>query len=897
MKPSIKKPAIITASVIGLIFIILLASPFLFKGKILSVAKTEINKMFDAKVEFKNLNLSFIRHFPNASVQLENFYIAGIGDFEQDTLVAVEKLNLVLNLMSLFSDTGYEINRLEINNINVKSHVLADGRANWNIMKTDSTAVEDTSAMNFQLQLKKFVIKNADIKYIDDESDMQVVINNLNHSTSGEMTADSTLLVTKTSMEELSFLMDNVAYISKAKVKFDADINANLNKMIFSVARNSSAINEIKFVINGWVQNLDKGFDMDLTLDADKIEFKDILSMIPAMYSESFAGLTAGGAVSLTGFAKGKMIDDFYPEFELKLAAKNAWFKYPDLPKRLENINITAEIGNPGKTLDDTWIALNNLSFTLGGNPFALNAQITHPMSDMNITAAAKGKLNLANIGEIYPLDEDMKISGILDLNAKMNGLMSYIDNEQYEKFGFSGNLSLSNMLLKMNSLPDEVSITKADLIFNNNLLNLSNLTVKTGKNDISASGKVENYLPYILRDKTLKGKLDISSNYLNISDFMSQDENEGKGKSEEKGKVEENKSEGESGVIVIPKNINFDLTANFKELVYDKMNFTNARGKLKIENGELKIQNLQLNAFDGTMALSGLYSTADTLKPKVNFDMDIREVAFGKIFSGMDWLKSFVPIFENATGKFSTKLNFSSLLKNDMSPDLATILGSGTLNTKSVGLNNVEALSMLANALKKNDLMPMSINDLTLLFDISDGKLNTKPFNFKVGNTAFTIGGATGIDQSIAYAGKVQLPDNLKAGAFSNINFKIGGTFTKPKIDLDLAETAKAIVGEKLDEAKQQLTEKVDEAKAKAIAEARVQADRIVAEARATGDKLVAEAQKQSDELVAKAGNPIAKKAAEVAGKKLVDEAQKKSDDLVAKAQNEADKLIEKAQ
>ncbi|MDR0812372.1 MAG: AsmA family protein, partial [Paludibacter sp.] len=721
-------------------------------------------------------------------------------------------------------------------------------------------------------------------------------VENLEHSTSGEMTADSTLLITRTSIEELSFVMDNATYVSKAKVKFDADINANLNKMIFALARNSSSINEINFSINGWVQSLDEGLAMDLTLDASKIEFKDVLSMIPAIYSESFAGLKAGGAVALGGFAKGTMAGDFYPAFNLTLEAKDAWFQYPDLPKRLENINIAAEVGNDGKTLDDTQILLHLLSFRLGGNPFVLNAKITHPISDMNITAAARGKLNLGNIAEIYPLDKDVKISGLLDMNVEAKGLMSYIDNGQYEKFGFWGNLTVSDILLKMNSLPDAVTVDKGNLIFNNNLLNLSNLTVKIGKNDISANGKVENYLPYILRDKTLKGNLDISSNFLNISDFMGEEDDKEQGKNNEEGTEEKAEAEKSEGVIIIPKNINFDLTANFKELIYDKMNFTNARGKLKIENGELKIQNMQLNAFDGTMSLSGLYSTADTLKPRVNFDMDIHEVAFGKIFSEMGWLQSFVPVFEKATGNFSTKLNFSSLLKQDMMPDLASILGSGSLNTKSVGLNNVEALSMLAGALKKNDLMPMSINDLTLLFDISDGKLHTKPFNFKVGSTAFTLGGATGLDQSIAYSGKVQLPDNLKVGAFSTVNFKIGGTFTKPTINLDLAETAKQMAGEKLDEIKQQVTEKVDEAKAKALAEAQAQADKLLAEARAAGAKLVAAAQQQSDELVAKASNLLTKKAAEVAGKKLVDEAQKQSDALVVKAQTEADKLLEKA-
>ncbi|MBV5342407.1 hypothetical protein JZU68_01925, partial [bacterium] len=73
-------------------------------------------------------------------------------------------------------------------------------------------------------------------------------------------------------------------------------------------------------------------------------------------------------------------------------------------------------------------------------------------------------------------------------------------------------------------------------------------------------------------------------------------------------------------------------------------------------------------------------------------FDLQIKEVDFKEIFSQVETLQKFAPILGKAAGKFTTTLKFNSLLKSDMMPDLATVLGGGTFNTQQVGLKNVPA-------------------------------------------------------------------------------------------------------------------------------------------------------------------------------------------------------------
>src|SRR5665647_3554780 len=145
MNPKVKKGLVVCLSVFAVVFAALLILPFAFKGKIVKLAQEQINAKLDAKVDFDNLSLSFIRSFPNASVRFENLRIVGVGEFQKDTLLSTENIDLELNLSSLFSDKGYEIRKFEVDNSHLFAHVLPNGKANWNIMKPDSTkAAVDT---------------------------------------------------------------------------------------------------------------------------------------------------------------------------------------------------------------------------------------------------------------------------------------------------------------------------------------------------------------------------------------------------------------------------------------------------------------------------------------------------------------------------------------------------------------------------------------------------------------------------------------------------------------------------------------------------------------------------------------------------------------------------------
>lgn len=891
MKPKTKKIWTIVLSVFALIFVLLLTLPFAFRGKIMEIAKQELNKQLTAEVDFKKLNLSFIRNFPNASISLKDVYIVGKDDFAGDTLLISKDINLVVNLKSIFGDSGYDVKKIYITDSKVLAHVLKDGRANWDIFPSDTTEV-DTTESNFNFKLKDVKIAKADVIYLSDLGNVAAQLKNLNVKLKGDFTSEHTLLNTQFTIDTLNFWSGGVRYVHDMTVDFKADIDAVLKDDLYTFANNEIKLNAIPLSLNGWVQLLDEGMDMDLKLNTDRVDFKSLLSLIPAIYSNSFADIKADGKVSLNGFAKGKMVDEDYPAFELKLDVENGKFQYPSLPKSVDNIQIASYLTNSGGSLDNTVVDVSKFSFNMAGSPFSGKFHIVTPLSDPDFKLSALGKLNLGIIKDVYPLDKGTELNGVLDMDVNAAGKMSWIEKNQYENFKFGGKMNVKDMLVKMADLGQDVRVNNANLLFNDRYLDLTDLNLKIGRNDLSANGKVENYLAYALRDMTLKGDFKISSNYMNITDFMGGDE-------------EENDTSSMS-VIKIPKNLNLNLAGDFKELVYDKMNFKNANGQLKVADGELNIQKMNVNAFGGNMALTGKYSSVNPLQPAVDFDIDMQQISFAEIFSQVESLQKFVPIFEKLAGRFNTKLSLNTLLAGDMMPILSSIISNGNFKAEAITLKqDVSAFQELAKSLKMdNKLSNFSLKDIALAFEIKDGKLNTKPFDLKFKDYAMNIGGTTGLDQSIAYLGTVKLPDKLNLGKFQNVGFKIGGTFTKPKVELDLKNTLTSLV----DEQKDMALKKVDSAKNVALDKGRAERDRILQDAqrradaileqaKQQGDRLVREAQVRSDSLVSKAANPVAKALAKKGADELVKQAQKQADNLNAKARAEADRIIKEAE
>lgn len=798
-----KKGLKIAAIVLGIILVLMIVLPFAFRGKIESIVKTEGNKMLNAQFDFRSLNISLFKNFPKASIVLNDFWLKGIEEFENDTLVQAGEIAATIDLFSLFGDSGYDISKVSFKDVSAKAIVLPDGKVNWDVMKADSTAVkaeeDDDESSPFKMQLENLTIDNLNVIYDDRQARMYAEVQQMDASCSGNLSDDRTTLKIESSIKALTYKMENIPLLNKANIYAKMDIDADLANNLFTFEKNEFHLNAIKAGIDGWVAMKDPAIDMDVKLRTSEVGFKEILSLIPAIYAKEFESLKTDGTVMLAAHAKGIMQGDTLPQFEATIDVKNAMFRYPSLPAGVDQINIHASAKNPGGSADLTEIVINPFNFRLAGQGFGLTAEVRTPVSDADFKGHAKGILDLGKIKEVYPMD-DMALNGIVNADLSVAGRMSYIEKEQYDKFKASGTIRLNDMKLQLKDMPD-ILIRKSLFTFTPQYLQLSETTVNLGKNDITADSRFENYMAYALQGKTLKGNLNIRSNHFNLNDFMSG--------------VEDSTATSATdttamGVIEIPKNINFVMTANMKEVLMDNMKFNNINGNLTIKDGKADMRNLSLNTMGGSVVVNGYYSTAHVKEPELNAGFKLSGISFAQAYKDLDMVRQLAPIFENLKGNFSGSMNIQTLLDGQMSPVLPSLQGNGTLSTKDLSLSDVEIMSRIADAANKPELKNVTVKDMNIDFTIKDGRVATKPFDIKWKDYNLNLSGSTGLDETIAYTGKVTLPASTGVGKYTTVDLKIGGSFSSPNISIDMESMAKQAIDVVKDEALEKLGEKL---------------------------------------------------------------------------------------
>ncbi len=812
-----KKLFIVTGIVLIAIFSILLTIPFLFKDEIKEAVLTQANKELDATIGLADIQLSFIHNFPNVSIKLEDLSLVGKGDFSQDTLFTANQMTIVVDIKSFFGDKGYVVNKIYLGEPIVNAHVLKDGRANWNIVRSDTTSTEaaqdsTTNQSAFNLSLKKLTLKDARILYNDEQANVFFKIDKLNHTLSGDMTAESTILETTNNIERMTLKMENVPYLNNARFVLDGDIKADLTNMVFTVSDVNTRLNAISLNLDGWFQVLENGgYDMDMKVDAPNTKFKDILSLIPAIYSNNFADIETDGKVKLDAYAKGIYNEKRLPAFALNLLVSDASFKYPALPKSVDDINISAKIMNPGGDVDLTKIDVRRFAFSLGGNPFQGDLKLSTPVSDPDVEFFAKGKLNLGMIKEVYPMDSIGELSGVVDADLKLSGKMSYYEKKMYEKFFFDGKLVLSDMVFDTKDLPHKLQIITATLVFNPKYVDLPMLDLVVGGSDLTAKGHLDNFIPYVLKDETLKATLETNSYNLDVADFMSNTPNANKtvNRGVASGKSVKEDDEAMS-VVLIPSNLDFTLKSKFRKIKYDKIDITNAQGTILMADSKLTFKNLSLSAMEGSVLLNGIYNTQNEKEPLVDIDLNIKNVDFDEVYRQVETVKKFAPIFEKTDGKFSATMALETKLGNDMMPIIPSLEANGVLESNNLEIKNVEVLGKIAKVLRRDEFKDPEIKHVKVEYEIKKGRVYTKPFTFKVADTEFAVeNGSTGIDETIDYRMKVNMPQNqndiLK---ISKLGLRIGGTFSDPKVSIETKELFEDAVSTIKKQASKQMSE-----------------------------------------------------------------------------------------
>lgn len=794
------------------IIILLAATPFLFKGKIEEMVKKAINEQVDAKVNFEDVSLSLFKSFPQANVTVEKLSIINKAPFEGDTLVYMSELNLKMSVKELFKGDG---EAMSIETLTTKNGVVnilfnKDGVGNFDIaLKDKKEEPGKEPAKPFALNMQNYEVQNLRFQYFDERSKMRVVIDSLNHTGKGNMAQNQLDLDTHTTAK-LTMDMDKTNYMRNVALKLDAVLGMDFEKGIYTFKNNKALINQLPLEFNGSLALLEAGQQFDLTFKTPTSSFKNFLGLIPESYSGSIANVKTEGDFTIDGKVNGMMTETTVPKFNIQIASNNASFKYPDLPKSIDNIVIDTKIINETGNMNDTYVNLDNLSFRIDQDVFNAKANVRNVSENPLVDAKLKGTINLTNFAQAYPVKLDVPLSGMLKADVETKFDMQAVEKQQYEKIDNRGSISLTGFTYSGDAMAKPITINRADVQFNPSRVNLSQFSAKTGNSDIAITGTLDNFYGFVFKDQVLKGNFNMNSNQLLVADFMAPQTKTVTTKKEDGTKTTETKKAGDA--VKIPAFLDCTVNAKAGTVVYDNLNLKNVSGKMIIKDEAVALQNVKTDIFGGQIGVNGNVSTKGAT-PKFTMDLALNKVDIGQSFTQLEMLKSIAPIADVINGRLNSTITLAGNLDaKEMTPDLKTLTGNlmGQLLSTTVNEKNSKLLTALDDNLKFVDLDKLNLNDLKAYLTFENGKVNIKPFNLKYKDIAVQIGGQHGFDQTMSYNINFDVPakylgtevnnllNKLSPGEANKISVPVNaivtGTFKNPKISTDVNKSVTSL-------------------------------------------------------------------------------------------------------
>jgi AsmA-like C-terminal region/AsmA family len=926
MKKAFKIVAIIIAS----LFAILLIIPFAFESKIYELVQKKANENLNATVSFTDVDLSLIRNFPHLRVSVEGLKVINKAPFDSVQLAKIENFSIVINVKSLFSDQ-IEIGQIILDQPQLDVRVLPDGTANYDIAIPDSAQTPQPEADKgkpIHLALSRYAIEKGNIRYDDKTMPMVMEFKNLTHEGSGDFADEIFTLSTQTDADETTFWFDGVTYTNKAKTIIKADLAMDLKNMKFEFKENEIQLNQLFLQANGWVSMPAENIDMDITFGATQTAFKNLLSMVPMEFAKDLNGVEASGNIGLNGYIKGTYNETSMPGIGLQVNIENGHFKYPDLPKSVDDVQLKLAVVADMNNEDNSTIDLDLCHLSIAGNPVDMVLHLKTPESNPYVDFDGNLNIDLNTLKDVIPIGKEEKITGIIQADMMFKGYIKAAESGNIGSLQAEGMLDISQFDYESDSLPYDIFVNKMHLDFNPQFAALSKLDLKVGNTQMTMDGKVTHYLEYAINDDPLVGNLNFYSPSVNVNDFM---EAAPSNTSSEPTTTAEGADNTGSSVVVLPRNIDFTLSAKIDQLLYDKAQFADINGNIQLQNGKAIMNQLSLKGLGGSVMLDGWYDGNEGVKPAMDMSIQLQEVDIQTTTKTFVTLNKWATIAQSCDGKISMLLAINTLLDQQMMPINASVDASGKLSTQSVMIKDYAPLIKVAEKTNMDKWkQPLSLRDINVSFTIKNGIITIHPFTFQLDGIPVKMEGEATLDQKINYTIDTDIPfDKFPAGIVNQansflgqINAKLGtklstgnkinliarisGDVTNPEVKVtskalgdqavqDLKEEVismvKEEVKEKVTELKDDALEKAKAEKERLVKEAQAQAEKMKSEARAAAGKAKQEAYKQADALANKGGNPLEK----MANKKLAEEARKKADQAYEKSIKESDAKTDK--
>jgi hypothetical protein len=782
---------------------------YLFRDRIHEYLLDELGRRLNARIEIDKTDISFLRSFPDVSVEVTGLRINQREKAQRIDFINVPHGRVRVDFWSFFGDQ-YEIQGVTLHDPEVNCIRYRNG--DWNFgevfqVPPDTSGEVDTST--FVMNLDRVVLEGGRFAFHDSSTSNHVRIDSIFIDLTGDLREDGTEADGEIALRMQEWQAGKLSLFSRKHIFTELHLSALYDeKQKYELKDSKLRIAEVELALSGKVQNKEKGWHLDLSFASSNNSFASFLSLLPGGLLETGREYEYDGLFDVKGNFTGYMSNSSIPVLNAQYSVRDGRFRYKDYQTELRKAQLKGKLNFDFNHGDQSYLVVDELKASL--NEKQVQGRLDYRnFNDATIDMMLFGDLNLHDLQEFYPSFADSSdLRGDVFVDMKAKGRVADFQAKNYTAVEASGRMDMTEVSIADPRLMHPVRDLNGSLSADNQRIYVTSLFGKVGSSDFDLSGAIQNYLPWLFgTGERLRADLTMKSKVVNLNEWLQASETGATPAADA----------AEAYQFRLPENMDVTLSAQMGKFEFDKFKAANLTTQVGLTPDALTIHSLHMETQGGLMDVSGTVKLLSPEMIEVSLNTDMRRIDMHEAFNTFEQIAAFATVKDNLYGTLSEgNIQLTAKVNNKLEMLASSIYMPAKGHITGGRLVDYEPLNALAGFIKVEKLKDVKFSDIDFDFRIEKEMFIIPRMKVQANEYKMEIEGRHGFDNTLNYRLWVELPGKeARSGGSKQVMewietdpaneakirivlpIIVSGTVDEPVFRLDMKEVGSGIVAE----------------------------------------------------------------------------------------------------
>jgi|WetSurMetagenome_2_1015567.scaffolds.fasta_scaffold00003_87 hypothetical protein len=729
----------------------LFLASFIMQDTVARIVLRSLNRDISTKYEFESVRLSYLKKFPNASLDLKNVLVHSSKGFDSkcfqgintDTLLSAKSVLVEFSLADVVRGK-YDIDIIRARDGRLNLFSDKEGNVNYDISVENE---KDTGHSKFLLNLERIFVSGIAVTY--NNSATNLIIKGI---------ADNGRLKSRISDDRIDFAAEGgfrITLFSLNNYSISHSIPAEIDLSLSSIKsgirfeKSTITLDNYLFALSGLISSDDI---LDLTLTGENINILNIKEYLPYNFRKRVSEYNPSGILNIEGKVKGLASRTVSPGININFRVKNGSVTYGNSELNVRDLSLEGSFTNGIKKAAETsQLSINEFKGSLGSSQYTGSLQLSN-FDSLYLDLILRGLVKPSEVVEFFNIGKISSASGSIDMSLALKGYMpsgQSVTLADFFNMAPVADLKFNDFNIGFQDNRILINNVEGILLVSDTLV-AKNLKVNFRNQKFSLTGTFLNFPGWMNgTGEILRGTAEVSCDILQPELlFPSLSDTDA--------------PSGKKTGFHFPGDVIIDATLRTDSFKYKTFDAENVAGKVSYKPKILNFKSLTLNSMDGFVSGNGfIVQNADqSFIGRGSFE--VKEVNVNKAFTSFKNFGQDFIVARNLAGSLSGSVSVLIPMDSLFQPAIKSITAEGKYLLERGALVDFDPVKELSSFIELSELQNIHFDKLENDFFIRNNFVYIPQMDVRSSAADLSVNGKHSFDNDYEYHVRILLSEAL---------------------------------------------------------------------------------------------------------------------------------------